>query len=125
MSKGNKSVLFQGNQFSDWPAISATNPIDCISLSLNDSPNELIEFEKKHEGKFLAGFISYEFGAKELGVPYHELGGNIPAVHFRAFDDYQRVEMSSTCSGKWGRFKPGISKKEYALGFDKIKNYIR
>ena len=67
--KNDQTVLFRGNRFSDWPNITARGPIDSLSISLKDPPGEMIEFIKKHQGKFIAGFISYEFGARQIGVP--------------------------------------------------------
>ena len=42
----NKSVIFQGNSGSDWQDLSASNPVDIISLSLDDSSKKLVEFVK-------------------------------------------------------------------------------
>ena len=86
----NKILFLVSNQ-SDWQNISATNPIDEISLTLNDTPDLLIKFVNKHKGKFIAGYISYEFGAIHLGVPVHDLNG-IPAAHFYAFETFQNIE---------------------------------
>ncbi len=38
----NQTVLFRGNRLSDWPNITARGPIDSLSLSLKDSPDEMI-----------------------------------------------------------------------------------
>ena len=65
------TTIFKGNPESDLLNIIASTPIDILSLSLDDPPELLTEFVKKYDGKFLAGFISYEYGVKQLGVPVH------------------------------------------------------
>jgi para-aminobenzoate synthetase component 1 len=121
----NNSVLFLGNDQSDWGNISAKNPVDQVSLSLNDSPELLNNFVKKHNGKFMAGFISYEYGAKQLAAPVHN-SEIIPAVHFCAFDSFEKVNGAFLSSSeKWDTFNPVISRAEYDSNFNKIKNHIR
>ena len=123
-SEQNNSVLFLGNETSDWGNFSAKNPIDTLSFALNDSPDLLIEFVKKHAGKFMAGFISYEFGAKQLGIPVKSVT-DFPAVYFSAFDCYNNVsDIFSSSTEKWDAFKPVISRAEYDTNFEKIKNHI-
>ena len=121
----NNFVQFLGNDQSDWGNISAKNPIDQISLSLNESPELLIDFVKKHDGKFMAGFITYEYGAKQLGVSVHDLR-TIPAAHFCAFDSFEKENGALLSSiQKWDTLKPVISRTEYDTNFKKIKNHIR
>lgn len=118
-------ILFLGSNQSDWQNISATNPIDEISLTLNDTPDLLIKFVNKHKGKFIAGYISYEFGAIHLGVPVHDLNG-IPAAHFYAFETFQKIEETvETPVANWSAFHPVISRKDYDTNFKKIKDHIR
>ncbi len=121
----NNSVQFLGNEKSDWLNISASNPIDILSLSLNDDPNKLVEFVKEYEGKFLAGFITYEYGAKQLGVPVHDIK-NFPAVHFRAYDSFDEYPIFDKPKIiDWDYFKPKISKIDYDFQFNKIQSHIR
>ena len=124
-SQQNNSVIFLGNKTSDWGNFSAKNPIDTLSFSLNESPDLLIEFVKRHAGKFMAGFISYEFGAKQLGIPV-DSATDFPAVYFSAFDSYNNISDRFLSSiERWDAFKPVISKAEYDTNFKKIKNHIR
>lgn len=121
----NSKVTFLGNDRSDWGNMSATNPMDDISLSIDDSPELIVEFVKKHEGKFIAGFITYEFGAHQLGVPIHELNG-IPAAHFYAFDSFEKIKKQNELPDAiWEPFQPIISRKQYDTNFNKIKYHIR
>ena len=121
----NNTVLFIGNETSDWKNISASNPIDSLSLSLDDPPEKLVKFVKNYDGKFMAGFISYEFGANQLGVPVHELT-DFPAVHFRAYDSFEEnPTFGNPKKIKWDSFHPIISKLDYNSGFAKIQSHIR
>jgi len=114
------SVIFMGNETSDWKNISASNPIDSLSLSLDDPPEILVEFVKKYDGKFISGFITYEYGVKQLNVPVQDLI-DFPAVHFRVYDSFESSNDFSTQSIKnnqqstnplssptLGKFKKGI-----------------
>ena len=83
------TTIFKGNPESDLLNIIASTPIDILSLSLDDPPELLTEFVKKYDGKFLAGFISYEYGVKQLGVPVHNIN-DFPAVHFRVYDSFEK-----------------------------------
>jgi para-aminobenzoate synthetase component 1 len=118
-------VHFLGNEQSDWLNISASNPVDELSLSLKDSPDLLVEFVKNNAGKFIAGFMTYEFGVAQLNVPVHELKG-IPAAHFCAFDSYESLNQQTKYSeSSWRKFDPVISKNEYESTFKKIKGHIQ
>jgi len=118
-------VLFLGNEHSDWRNISGSNPVDEISLSIDESPSRLVDFAHKYKGKFIAGFITYEFGAKQLGVPVHELN-EIPAAHFVAFESFHDIEENSELTGvSWGHFQPIIPRNVYDTNFNKIKTHIR
>ena len=122
----NQTVLFRGNRFSDWPNITARGPIDSLSLSLKDSPGEMIEFIKKYHGKFIAGFISYEFGARQIGAPVLRLTGAIPAVHFRAYNHFELLANSELSNSSPSEpFNPIIQKEEYDKNFNKIQSYIK
>ena len=122
----NPTVLFRGNRFSDWPNITARGPIDSLSLSLKDSPGEMIEFIKKYHGKFIAGFIFYEFGARQIGAPVHRLTGAIPAVHFRAYNHFELLANSELSNSSHSEpFNPIIQKEEYDKNFNKIQSYIK
>ena len=60
-------ILFLGSNQSDWQNISATNPIDEISLTLNDTPDLLIKFVNKHTMFGRSLLISFMlFGSKEF-----------------------------------------------------------
>ncbi len=124
--ENSKPVVFIGNSASGWGNLAAWNPIDSISLSLDDPPEEIVQFVKKYSGKFIAGFITYEYGAKGLDVPIRPLKGKLPAAHFRAYESYQAIDhfdfMGST---EWRPFTPSITKKKYSLEFDRIIDYIR
>ncbi len=118
-------VIISGNEESDWGNISAQNPIDQISLSLDDSPDLIVDFVKKYDGNFMAGFISYEYGAKQLGVPFHEIDG-LPAIHFRAYDSYEDFSVPPNYpTVEWAPFEPIIPRQEYESNFKKIKDLIR
>ncbi len=122
----NNSVQFLGNETSDWLNISASNPIDTLSLTINDNPNKLIEFVKEYDGKFLTGFISYEYGAKQLGAPVHDIKG-FPAVYFRAYDSYDEkpIIADKQKNVDWNYFQPHISKEVYDSQFNKIQSHIK
>jgi len=118
-------VHFLGNRQSDWLNITASNPVDELSLSLNDSPDRLVEFVEKNAGKFIAGFITYEFGVTQLNVPVHDLNG-IPAAHFCAFHSYESLNQpTNNFDSKWEKFVPVISKNGYESTFQKIINHIQ
>ena len=125
MSDIPQSVIFQGNTHSDWPNISASNPLDSISLTLDDSPEKLIEFVKNYDGKFLAGFITYEYGAKQINAPIHRFHGDFPAVHFRAFDLYETFEIEPIPRSGWDSFSPIVDRETYTKQFQKIKSWIK
>lgn len=125
MSDFQKSVFFQGNKHSDWLNIFASNPIDTISLTLEDSPEKLINFVKKNDGKFLAGFITYEYGAKHLNSPIQKLKDSFPAVHFRAYNFYKELEIEPALYSGWKLFSPLITKEKYKKRFQKIKSWIK
>lgn len=121
---GNK-ILFLGNNQSGWENISAINPIDQISLTIEDPSYLLIEFAEKHQGKLVAGFISYEYGVKQLGLSTRALNG-FPAAHFYAFNKFEKYKESVYLSGSiWTPFQPIISRQEYDDNYYKIKDYIR
>jgi para-aminobenzoate synthetase component I len=122
----NKGIIFQGNTRSDWLDISASNPVDIISLSLDDPSKNLVEFVQDNIGKFIAGFISYEYGVNILGVSIKE-PKPIPAVHFRAYDAYENYQSVTPENDfvKWAPFEPRISESEYASNFNKIIRHIR
>ncbi len=86
---------------------------------------QLVDFVNKNKGKFMAGFITYEFGAKELNVPPHNLTGNLPAAHFRVYDTFlKNSNKGISHSSTWEEFTPIISQKKYNADFYKIKSYI-
>ena len=119
------TTIFKGNSESDLLNILASNPIDILSLSLDDSPEMLTKFVKKYEGKFLAGYISYEYGVKQLGVPVHDLN-DFPAVHFRVYDSFEKNKnLEKPKNIDWDKFESTLIKSEYDLGFEKIQNHIR
>ena len=122
----NKGIIFQGNTRSDWLDISASNPVDIISLSLDDPSKNLVEFVQDNIGKLIAGFISYEYGVNILGVSIKE-PKPIPAVHFRAYDAYENYQSVTPENDfvKWAPFEPRISESEYASKFNKIIRHIR
>ena len=122
----NKDFIFQGNAHSDWLDISASNPLDIISLSLDNSPKKLVEFVKNYEGKFIAGYISYEYGVNLLGVSVKK-SKQMPAVHFRAYDSYEKHHQITSGNNdiKWTSFKPQISTDEYKFNFNRIIRHIR
>ncbi|MCH7612177.1 MAG: anthranilate synthase component I family protein [Candidatus Marinimicrobia bacterium] len=124
--ENSKPVVFIGNSASGWENLAAWNPIDSISLSLDDPPEELVQFVKKYSGKFVAGFITYEYGAKGLDVPIHPLNGHLPAVHFRAYESYQMIDQFDLLDfTEWLPFTPTITKEKYSLDFDRIIDYIK
>ena len=119
------TTIFKGNSESDLLNIFASNPIDILSLSLDDPPKILTEFVKKYDGKFLAGFISYEYGVKQLGVPVHNLN-DFPAVHFRVYDSFEKnIQSEEPKNIDWDQFESTLIKSEYDSGFEKIQNHIR
>jgi len=119
------TTIFKGNSESDLLNIFASNPIDILSLSLDDPPEILTEFVKKYEGKFLAGFISYEYGVKQLGVPVHDLN-DFPAAHFRVYDSFEKNNnLEKPKNIDWDQFESTLIKSEYDSGFEKIQNHIR
>jgi len=119
------TTIFKGNSESDLLNIFASNPIEILSLSLDDSPEMLTEFVKKYEGKFLAGYISYEYGVKQLGVPVHDLN-DFPAVHFRVYDSFEKNKnLEKPKNIDWDQFESTLIKSEYDSGFEKIQNHIR
>jgi para-aminobenzoate synthetase component 1 len=118
-------IQFLGNKDSNWGDFSAQDPVDQISLSLDDSPDLLINFVKKHAGSFITGFISYEYGARQLGTPVHDIG-ELPAVHFCAYSSYNTVPIHyPSSSSTWDEFKPIILRAEYDKYFQKIQNHIQ
>lgn len=121
----NGSVIFKGNKDSSWGHKSAHNPIDSISLTMDDSPQTLYSFVKKHEGHFLAGFITYEYGVKQLGIPINN-PLPIPAVQFFAYDSFNNSqnEMSQKSSNKWNSFESNISMEHYYSNYQHIINSI-
>ena len=119
------TTIFKGNSESDFLNITASNPIDILSLSLDDHPETLIDFVKKYEGKFLAGFISYEYGVKQLGVSVQNLN-DFPAAHFRVYDSFDKnKQLEKSKNIDWDQFKSTLIKSEYDSGFEKIQNHIR
>ena len=119
------TTIFKGNPESDLLNIFASNPIEILSLSLDDDPEILTEFVKKYDGKFLAGFISYEYGVKQLGVPVHNLN-DFPAVHFRVYDSFEKnIQLEEPKNIDWDEFESTLIKSEYDSGFEKIQNHIR
>ena len=119
------TTIFKGNSESDLLNIFASNPIDILSLSLDDSPEMLTKFVKKYEGKFLAGYISYEYGVKQLGVPVHDLN-DFPAAHFRVYDSFEKNKnLEKPKNIDWDQFESTLIKSEYDSGFEKIQNHIR
>lgn len=124
--ENSKPVVFIGNPTSGWENLSAWNPIDSISLSLDDPHEELVHFVKKYSGKFIAGFITYEYGVKRLHVPIHSLNNHLPAVHFRAYESYKPIDEFDVLSvTEWNTFTSAISKEKYSSNFDQIINYIK
>ena len=120
----NSNVLFLGNDHSDWQNLFATNSVDELSLSINDSPKAIVDFAKKYNGKLITGFISYEYGVHQLGVPTKEFPG-IPAAYFCAFDSFNtQIKLDSQPRKPWENFRPIISKNEYEANFNKIINHI-
>lgn len=121
-----KPVVFIGNRDSNWGNLAAWNPIDSISLSLEDSPETIIQFVKEYSGKFIAGFLVYEYGAKRLDVPVYPLMAGFPAIHFRAYESFQTFsEFDIVNTSKWLSFTPTITKENYCLNFDRIIDYIK
>ena len=122
----NKSIIFQGNTGSEWLDITASNPVDVISLSLDDSPEKLVKFIQDNIGKFIAGFISYEYGVNLLGVSIEE-PKLIPAVHFRAYDSYENYDSIKAENNfvEWTPFESQISKSDYISNFNKIIHHIK
>ena len=119
------TTIFKGNPESDLLNIIASTPIDILSLSLDDPPELLTEFVKKYDGKFLAGFISYEYGVKQLGVPVHNLN-DFPAVHFRVYDSFDKnIDLEEPKNIDWDQFESTLIKSEYDSNFEKIQNHIR
>ncbi len=123
--ENNRTAIFIGNSQSDWGNIAAWDPIDSISLSLKDSPELLINFVDQYTDKFIAGYITYEYGVKQLEVPIHELKGHLPAAHFRVFDSYSKIDITEkNILSNWNRFTPTISKEKYKIDFEKIISLI-
>ncbi len=121
-----KPVVFIGNPTSGWGNLAAWNPIDSISLSLDDPHEKLVHFVKKYSGKFIAGFITYEYGAKRLNAPINPLNNHLPAVHFRSYESCERIdEYERVGLAEWGSFTPAITKEKYNLDFYRIIDYIR
>tara|TARA_B100000700_G_C15053346_1_gene861487 strand:+ start:1723 stop:2823 length:1101 start_codon:yes stop_codon:yes gene_type:complete len=119
-----KKAVFLGNDQSDWVNISVSNPIDTLSLEIDDSPEKLVNFIHKHTGRFLAGFITYEYGVKQMGVPVDNYK-DIPAVYFCAFDSSEKPNPIAKISmPRWEIFEPTISKKTYETNFKHIKDHI-
>jgi len=125
MSDSQQTIIFQGNPHSDWLNISASNPIDSISMTVEDPPERLIEFVNNHDGKFIAGFITYEYGAKLLNVPIHDFNNEIPVVHFRVYDLYEKYEIEHNFRSGWDSFSPVITKETYTKQFQKIISWIK
>jgi len=120
-----KPVVFLGNGTSGWENIAAWNPVDSISFSIDDPSERLIHFVKKYSGKFIAGFITYEYGAKRLGVPVHSSNDDLSAVHFRAYESYEMIgEFDGSGLPEWLPFTPSIPKEAYHSNFDRIIDYI-
>ncbi len=124
-------MIFSEGPNKGWGKWVAWNPVAELSLSLEDDSYDLIRFVKKHKDLFLAGFLSYEAGMKQLGVMSKHSGGTIPAIHFRAYDQFGSFEVSTTaliCERDHygiGAFEPQITAKEYAQNFQKIIAHIR
>jgi len=124
--ENSKPVVFMGNSDSSRGNFAAWNPIDSISLSLDDPQEKIVQFVKKYSGKFIAGFITYEYGAKKHGVPVHPLNGNLPAAHFRAYESFKEIDQIEVMdSTKRYPFTPSITKNEYGAKFDRVIDYIK
>ena len=78
---------------------------------------------KNYEGKFIAGYISYEYGVNLLGVSVKK-SKQMPAVHFRAYDSYEKHHQITSGNNdiKWTSFKPQISTDEYKFNFNEFSN---
>ena len=127
MTLNKKTAIFRGNKHSEWRNIIARNPVDSISLDLSDPSSLILKFLDKHKGKFIAGFISYEYGAKKFIPSVYETGKRIPAVCFRAYEDFDICKNKKILSKKI-KSKPfilNIDKGEYYRNFRKIKKYIQ
>tara|TARA_S200000501_G_scaffold67635_3_gene59205 strand:- start:22939 stop:24054 length:1116 start_codon:yes stop_codon:yes gene_type:complete len=127
MALNKKTAIFHGNEHSGWENIIARNPIGSISLDLSDSSSLILKFLDKYKGKFIVGFISYEFGTKKFIPPVCETRKRIPAVCFRAYDDFDICKNKKNLSKKI-KSKPftlNINKGEYYRNFKKIKKYIQ
>ncbi len=106
------------------------SPLDIVVANkAEDVDAALSLLEKYHkQGKFLAGYFSYELGyffEKKLRglLPKHH--GGTPLLKFGVFDGYTNNALDQASEGHVLNLKPQWSEDEYALQFEKIMTYIR
>jgi para-aminobenzoate synthetase / 4-amino-4-deoxychorismate lyase len=81
----------------------------------------------KAQGKYLAGYISYELGYvfEDKLRPLHPNGRNAPLLQFGVFDAYSDGGIPSSEAGQISGLEADWNFKDYKTRFDKVMAWIR
>ena len=132
-----------------WQDIIAWDAQDNFICKKEDDYEKLKKFVDKNLKlkRKIIGFISYDIGNIIYGIKQKK--SDLPIIQFRAYDHYvlfannklciiskdkkyiikvneiNKKQISHNIKGQTGKFKPEISRKQYGIGFAKIKKYIQ
>ncbi|MBT4286991.1 MAG: anthranilate synthase component I family protein [Deltaproteobacteria bacterium] len=139
------------NSPNGWKKYLAFDPVDQCDHSCTEGISPLLDFVKKHRGKFLAGYLSYDLGYELHQIPNPKKdSSNPPFFRFAAYDNfvefndnqgiifYNDPQYPTQVSNILGRdinvedilpksvqFLAKLEKTEYETNFNKIIDYIK
>ncbi len=126
ISKHEHPVLFCEKSCHGWGNYYAWGPSDELSLNIEDDFSKLVNFVDRNTGSFIAGFISWEAGVKQLGITPMHVDSVLPAIYFCAYPTYNTFTALPQPNNKavHSEFVPVISRKQYETSFHTIKHHI-
>lgn len=106
----------------DWREF--TQPVDVFIASCADELMQVLSSAEKaaQQGKYVAGFVSYEAASGFDKSLRHHPVGELPLSVFAVFDDFDliRLENSHTAVS----LNPSVSRNSYETAFRRIHDYL-
>lgn len=119
-------VMFTGNNRNGWGNYAAGDPDEVLTLNFDDSEELIVEFVQSNKGKFIAGFITFEYTLKKFGFTHFQELDGFPATEFRSYKNFETFhETKPVYENIHFTFKPALNQQTYYSALKQINTDIR
>ncbi|MFQ6605609.1 MAG: chorismate-binding protein [Fidelibacterota bacterium] len=119
---------FNSSSRQGWKECVLRHPVDVLTGNMDTTAAEIEDFFQMHRGRYIAGFISYDYGRTKLGL-YGQQSELVPMpqVLFAAYTSESKPNQWDNNEFDFVRpvFRPLISREEYLRSVRQIQDHIR